>query len=142
MPSTEARRTGIADQKCAQNSLFAGSQLDAQKAAYRDMPAWHTDIAGIFMHIIHDNRNALPKNGLQNTDALNRPQMAKMFFNGWRGPGDGSQVENHFIDRLIGILTGNFGNKEESGILCGGHSSSGISNHLQQALQIKLGSKR
>src|ERR1700676_5448269 len=65
-----------------------------------------------------------------------------MFFDSRRSPGDGRQVENHLIGRLIDILTSNFGYEEKSSILSGGHFTRSISNHLQQAFQIKLGSKR
>src|SRR5581483_3636108 len=67
--------------------------------------------------------------------------MAKMFFNRGRSSRDSRQIENHLISRLVAILTGNFGYKEERSILSGGHFTCSISNHLQQALQVKLGSK-
>src|SRR5712692_2273904 len=134
MASSKSTRVSIANQKCAQNGFFTGTQLDSKKAPHRDMAPWYADITWVLMHIVHHNRLALPEHWMQDTSTLDWPQKSEVLLNRRRCARDGSKVKNDLMRWLISLFLCKPWCQKERGILGSSHVTSSISNHLQQAL--------
>src|SRR6266700_684230 len=106
------------------------------------MSTRHTYITWVFMHIVNNYRCSIPKHGLQHPNPLHRPKVAKVLLDCRCRTRNSSEIEYLLIDIPVSILACNLWNQEKSGILGSSHLAGSISNHLQQALQIKFGSKR
>src|SRR5947209_11125326 len=102
------------------------------------MAAWHADITRVLMYIVYNNRLALPEDWTQNAYSLDRSQMSEVLLDGGGCTRESSKVKNDLIRGPISVLLYNLWYQKEGSILGSSHFTSGIGNHLQQKLQIKL----
>src|SRR6266849_1808890 len=106
------------------------------------MSMWHSNITRVFKYIIYNYRCSIKKDRLQYSNPLHRSKVAKVLLNSRCRTRNSSEIKYLLIVSFIGIFACNLGNEEKSSILRCGHFASSISNHLQQALQIKFGGQR
>src|SRR6266571_9001668 len=94
------------------------------------------------MHIIDNYRCSLPKYRLQYSNPFHWSKMAKVFLDSRRCTRNCSEIKYFLSSILMRILACNFWNEEKSSILSSSYLAGSISNHLQQALQVKFRGQR
>src|SRR6266702_5219363 len=106
------------------------------------MSTRHAHITWVFMHIIYNYRCSIKKDRLKHTNPLNWSKVAKMFLDCRRCTRNRSEIKYFLGGSLMRILACNFWNEEKSSILRSSNLAGSISNHLQQALQVKFRGQR
>src|SRR5579859_5264541 len=75
---SEAPRTRIVNQKCAQDFALTRTKLHAKKTAYSNMSPGNPHIPRIIQHIIDNNGGPFPEYRVQHSHPFHCTQMTKM----------------------------------------------------------------